>query len=283
MDALAKRMESLAISGADITPDHTGAYIKTNVAVGGEVDLTPLEYAGFDCAVVPCEEGDTFTLTGTAGNSGRLWAFLTEENLLISKSGIVEYMEGEILTAPAGSAKLVLNFNSAYPYAAYKGNRMTIDRSIKKHAIPQAHLNVTEGIAMPSLAYHSTIQQTAGVSGAKTAIFKSGDRFCVTYGENLDGNAGDYPKVTDSGVLAMRYKFFRLSGEAESEVSYGTIAQKGSTYTDYTGAEKTFVGGCGLPSGRRYLFHCCHSPSGSAAHQDPSRCSSGQLLLHSGA
>lgn len=230
----------------------TGHYISNNVNINAEVNLTPVGYPSFAYAIVNCVEGDQFTVTGCAGNNGRLWSFLSSSNTLISKANNVSYEENTVLTAPTGSAKVIFNVNMDFPYIVYKGNHMAVDRNFKKQAIPQARINdvPVESVAMPTLAYHHTIQETSGVSGAKTGIFNTGEYFCITYGENLDGTAGDYPKVSSTGELAMKYKFFRFANEAESNVSYGTFAQKGSTYTDYTGATATFVGGCGLPSGR---------------------------------
>lgn len=105
-------------------------------------------------------------------------------------------------------------------------------------------------IEIPTIGYKHLIQNVEGVSAAKPTIYRNGNYFCITYGENLDGTADDFPRVSNTGTLAMKYKFFKLENGEESEVSYGTFAQKGTAYTDYAGANNTFVGGCGLPSGR---------------------------------
>lgn len=104
-------------------------------------------------------------------------------------------------------------------------------------------------VAIPEVNFSEYVQEETGVAGAKGAVYKNGDYFVITYGENLDGTGTDIPLVSTSGCLAMKYKRFKLVDGVESEVTYGTFAQIGTTYTDYTGSTSTFVGGCGLPSG----------------------------------
>ena len=104
-------------------------------------------------------------------------------------------------------------------------------------------------VAMPSVDFSEYVQQSENVSGAKGAIYRNGDYFCITYGENLDGTGTDIPLVSTSGCLAMKYKHFRLADGEVSDVSYGTFAQKGDSYIDFEGNTATMVGGAGLPSG----------------------------------
>lgn len=102
---------------------------------------------------------------------------------------------------------------------------------------------------MPTVNFSEYVQEETGVAGAKGTVYRNGDYYCIAYGENLDGTGTDIPLFTTSGCLAMMYKRFKLVNGVESEVTYGTFAQKGTAYIDYNGDEQTFSGGCGLPSG----------------------------------
>lgn len=115
--------------------------------------------------------------------------------------------------------------------------------------VPQVHDLPKSVVSMPTVNFSEYVQEQTGISGAKGAIYRNGDYYCITYGENLDGTGTDIPLVSTSGCLAMKYKKFKLVDGVESNVSYGTFAQKGTSYTDYNGSSSTFAGGVGLPSG----------------------------------
>lgn len=103
-------------------------------------------------------------------------------------------------------------------------------------------------IVRPTVDAKMYIQEDNTVCGAKPNTFVSNNKIAITYGENLDGNTKDVPEVSDTGVLAMKYRYVINTDSGISDVEFGTFAQKGSTYIDYDGNEKTFAGGCGLPS-----------------------------------
>lgn len=86
-------------------------------------------------------------------------------------------------------------------------------------------------------------------SRAKGACFRVKDYYVVTYGENLDGNVNDFPTQSGSGTLALKYKKFEVINGIETNISFGTIAQKGTNYLDINGDTQVMPGGCGLPSG----------------------------------
>ncbi|MBO7452699.1 MAG: hypothetical protein J6U54_20410 [Clostridiales bacterium] len=105
-----------------------------------------------------------------------------------------------------------------------------------------------ELVSNPVIEHTSAIHNTND-SVAKPSIFKNGNWFTITYGLNLDGNVDDFPRVSDTGCLALVYKKFELVNNEVQNATYGTICQKGSSYVAYDGTTKTFPGGCGLPSG----------------------------------
>lgn len=224
-------------------------YINTNVAIGNTVSFTPVVFSRFACAIIPCVAGDVFTITGRGAGTARLWAFVNSNKELISKSIGNAFALNEILTAPTDSAYLIVNFDMLTEYSCYKGVNVSVTNDIRTAVIQQGVVHdLPSNVAMPTVDFYATVQDSSA-AGAKPAIYNNGEWFVITYGENLDGTGTDIPKVTESGVLAMKYKKFRLVNGVESDVSYGTIAQKGTTYTDYQGNTATSVGGWGLPSG----------------------------------
>ena len=121
-------------------------------------------------------------------------------------------------------------------------------------------------IVQPEITYSARLPQNSGVSAAKGAIYKNGNNFCVTYGENVDGTADDFPEVTSSGVLQMKYKYFQLINGVESNISYGTFAKRGDNYIDYSGNSAVFTGGCGLPSGVNNLQYFTSAYTGTKTY-----------------
>lgn len=72
------------------------------------------QYTNIKWAVVPCQEGDVFTINGKGGGANRLWAFVDAEtpnhNIISGYKSDANITETNlILTAPADSAYLVLN------------------------------------------------------------------------------------------------------------------------------------------------------------------------------
>ena len=71
-------------------------------------------------AVVPCSEGDAFTITGVGGYSPRLWAFGDGNNVL-SKAGPAQRLQDKVIIAPSGTTELIINARIAEPHACYVG------------------------------------------------------------------------------------------------------------------------------------------------------------------
>ena len=90
-----------------------GYYIRTNYTDGTVIDYTSRTAAApeMGCAVIDCAEGDIFTITGTGGSNGRLYAFINSDNELISKSSSSMTVTDFSIAAPAGSAKCIINVN----------------------------------------------------------------------------------------------------------------------------------------------------------------------------
>lgn len=228
-----------------------GAYIKTDVGYGNIVSLLPITYHDYDCAISDCTEGDIFTVTGTGGGSGRLWAFIDSNNVLIPPTANSSISaDSEIVIAPENSAKIIFNADSNLGYNFTKGNISGFSLKTKASLIETAEVHdFPSAIVKPTIVYKSAVNETPGVSDVKGSIFRSNNDFCIIYNENLDSNVKDLPSVSGTGTLAIKYKFFHYENGVESNVSYGEIARKGTEYTNWNGASMLLDGGCGIPSG----------------------------------
>jgi hypothetical protein len=89
------------------------------------VDLSaPTANVNYKCALVPCSEGDKFTINGDGQTSAQIYGFADAEGNLIKKYGAyTESITDRILTAPANSAYLILNDRGGYQ--SYYGEKAT--------------------------------------------------------------------------------------------------------------------------------------------------------------
>lgn len=221
------------------------AYIKTNI---DPINYAPTPYAGYVCAAVDCSAGDVFTITGRGGDGGRTYAFVNSSNHVISKANDSENLENKLLIAPSGTVKLILNANTANGYSWIRGDARILSEEYKVKTIQPALISeMPEYFTKPTVAYSKNMK-TGTACIAKGGIIKNSNGYCVTYGENLDGTTDDFPRVSGTGTLAIKYRAFVRNGSTEESATTGTIAQKGSTYTTWDGNTATFTGGCGLPS-----------------------------------
>ncbi|MGF2106941.1 BppU family phage baseplate upper protein [Lactococcus lactis] len=100
------------ISGLTKIQMTSGYYITTGVAVGSTVNLSPQQISGWRYAIINCVSGDKFTINGTGGNNGRLWAFLDSNNILLSVAVYPLTATNSVITAPSNAVKLIINDNN---------------------------------------------------------------------------------------------------------------------------------------------------------------------------
>ena len=168
-----------------------------------------------------------------------------------------------------------LTFKEDEAYFIISGSSALADVfSVENTFLDLKDLNVMEAanvndmmdtFAKPIMTTVCDLQDTSGDATpltAKASVFKNGDYYCCTFQQNLDGTAIDVPSTSGTGVIAMRYKYFQLVDGEETNVTYGTIAQKGSTYTDYQGNSATFEGGVGKPGGNNGMMFCTAAATG---------------------
>ena len=96
----------------------SGYFIRTGVNVGETVNLTPRTSTNWRYAILDCMPGESFIVRGSSTSGAKLWAFLNENNILISGANPVTYPETTIV-APSGTKKVVFNLYGSRSYARY--------------------------------------------------------------------------------------------------------------------------------------------------------------------
>lgn len=99
-----------------------GYYIKTNQDVGETVNINShTTDATFKNAVIDCQPGDIFSITGSAGSTPRLWAFVDSQNVMLEKAAYGA--TSALITAPANAAKLIVNSDASNSFI-FKGKEI---------------------------------------------------------------------------------------------------------------------------------------------------------------
>ena len=112
--------QQLATGFSRIEYTYFNQAIVDNGGDGSTVTLTPVaSTGGFNSVIVPCSEGDRFTITGTGGDSVRLWCFIDSDNVSIQNAKASVIATNLVLAAPKYAAKLILNNRNTEE--SYKG------------------------------------------------------------------------------------------------------------------------------------------------------------------
>ena len=114
---------TIKIYVADITGNEIVYYSKGWIETSGNtVDINTINQGDFVHAVVPCVEGDQFTISGTGAAAARLWAFITNDGSRLTVASASETQTNYVIKAPANSAYLVLNARtSSEKIGCFKG------------------------------------------------------------------------------------------------------------------------------------------------------------------
>lgn len=77
------------------------------------------------CCAIPCQEGDTFIITGTGfSSSHRLWAFINSSGVMLSKADSNASATDLEIIAPEGSSYLIVNMSTNYAYCVVGGRSL---------------------------------------------------------------------------------------------------------------------------------------------------------------
>ena len=94
----------------------------TTPSVGATAEMTQTALNGCASAVIACEEGDTFTLSGTPrANSGtRAYAWVNSSSKVVYRYDETSAMENAVITAPT-DGYLIINFATTNSYSVTRG------------------------------------------------------------------------------------------------------------------------------------------------------------------
>lgn len=169
-----------------------GKWINTGnaVEIGDTVDITNFtDWYSLKHVVVECQEGDRFLLDITGATNARAYAFLTSDNVLISRSDAGQTISGYI-TAPQNTGKVVIqgvyrqsdtdtttDNGTVYKYVLGSGNVVRFDVAQDKTEAEKARARENLGISSGE-----------GLSNeAKTALLN-----CFRHVAWVDENGQDY-------------------------------------------------------------------------------------------
>ena len=106
--------------------------------------------------IADCTEGDKFLLNVNGAVSGRAWAFLTSNNVLISRSDASVTLTNYYVTAPCNAAKIIINDNfqegtsggNAYKITAEAGNGKIVRFDIAQNLTAEQKAQARENIGI---------------------------------------------------------------------------------------------------------------------------------------
>lgn len=109
----------------DATDEYVSGYINNSVSVGATVNPAVLVNAAMKCVDIPCRYGDKFVITGSGGQTGRLFAF-TDENYRQLKVATSSETESNLeLIAPA-NGHFISNIWTSQTYSLEVTQRASI-------------------------------------------------------------------------------------------------------------------------------------------------------------
>lgn len=103
----------------------TNGYVTCNTS---PVNLTPTVNKQWQYAVVPCSEGDVFTLTGQGGNGPRLWCFVDSQRNIIENANSSISLSDVAISAPSEATHFIFNDNTLSGYL-YHGKTDVADKT----------------------------------------------------------------------------------------------------------------------------------------------------------
>ena len=91
----------------------TGKYLTTNGDVGSTVNISSYTTSSsWKCAIINCVADEIFFIKGAGGITPRLWCFCDSSNKILSKAAADAVLTYGAITAPANTAKLIINTSS---------------------------------------------------------------------------------------------------------------------------------------------------------------------------
>lgn len=170
-----------------------GGYITLN---GTTADIyNPTSSTNYRYAVVPCEGGDLFTISGSGGTAPRLWGFIDGSGTVLAISDYDLTAEDVVVEAPGGAQYLVIN-DKAKDKDSFIG--MSAEAGINRSVQPATGALTDADAAEDNRMYEIT-------SGAVSNLPAAGARgMLVTFGS---GSAQQQFFTDSNGQFYMRFKW----------------------------------------------------------------------------
>ena len=198
----------------DLTSNSRYEYNYGYVAVNAStvnINNTHPTNTSYKCVVIPCTEGDAFSLKGKSGASITygLWAFVDANSNKLTAGGVANYTEYTAIKAPANAAYFVSNVDVNYPYGLYIGdllaNRVSTLESEMGSIAPTGLNNPLLKPCAPRIAMHRgfnteapentipafTLAGQAGAWGIETDVYETTDGYFILSHDN------DVSRMTD--------------------------------------------------------------------------------------
>ena len=136
VSSYAKATNSKILSFKSFKDIFVSGTITTSGPVGSVVNLTINTSASYKCAVIDCEEFDTFRFSGYGGGNPRLWCFIDAENKIIRHADTdTRFDDLTTIVAPPKSKKLIINTLNAYFNSGEYFCEDVVLRKIEKNSI----------------------------------------------------------------------------------------------------------------------------------------------------
>lgn len=236
----------------------SGAYINTGVSIGSTVSLTPVSHADLSYSIVDAKKGDSFKVVGAGASAPRQWAFIDENNKLLSVSAAGVSATAYIQAPEDG--KLILNTwttdSHSVNYVWFTGYVKTIDVDLS---------NISDDI----------VETNDSISSLNNAVFETVLTPLSTAELNLTANKYLYVDTWDysveerslTGASTTGYIEIPNDGVVVVKTTYGN-AVCGASYYDANnvciGVEANLYGGSSavtvsnytledIPSGAKYF------------------------------
>lgn len=219
----------------------TGSYTWTTFASKAiNLDSDPVDVnttegtTDYTHCVIPCQGGDVFTVTATSNNNERIYAFLDSSYNRLEQSGKVAYTyDKRLLTAPTGSAYLVINLLKASPYTVLVGDTVSHIESLLRrdvdYLIGAAVCSIVSRYEKRYTTYYINSSGDLAYSGNwHTRVYRASDlvalKKVMVYGQSGYTAIGFYNSETigAASFMSSDSKFF-ASGSTVMAVTFENV------------------------------------------------------------
>ena len=115
INSLTEDVENLSL--VDVGTWVERSYIKTNLAYGAVVDLTPITSSSYRHKVIDCSAGDMIYLKAAGGDAPRSWAYIDSNGALVSRPLSGDTQSTLLVFSAPSNGKLIVNdANSSYAF-----------------------------------------------------------------------------------------------------------------------------------------------------------------------